>query len=570
MKMKKQCMFLLTMALLWLGTFRVFAATVIPTDVTSPSSGCTLLGIEGKYIVQIPEALARINQIRQEACEEGVRNPATGKPLTSSDYVPIKWSSDLEYIARIRAAEASVTMDHVRTNGKSCFALQSPRAVGSYGEVIAWNFGETMVDGINQWYGEKADWVNQTPGAVTGHYTQMIDPRNFYVGLGTFCSETARYYNTTAGEFSSRTGLDETQGIGIASCIQLLEVNNSYLTNLYTVSGSTSGKYGDRTPLRFTTGMRINDYWGNSLATDGLLVMGTISWSSSNAGIASVDASGTLTAHMCGSAQISAKDTAGHTGSLTFEVEHIEVSDPAVPATCTSSGKTDGSHCSICGEVLTAQEDTNALGHKFSRYTSNNDATALQDGTKTAKCHRCGAIDTVTDKGSKLTPTIQVTASSIPLKTKQKLTTFQVSGLAAGDYVKSWESSKPSIVKVEGNTDGSCIIVAKKKTGLAKLTITLASGKTKTVTIKVQKKAVDTTKITNLKKKMTIKKGQKTALKPVISPISSKKKITYSSSNKRIVTVSKAGIIRAKRTGTAKITVRSGSAKATITVKVRQ
>ncbi len=67
-------------------------------------------------------------------------NPSTGNPLTMADYVPIRWSSDLEYIARIRAAEASVTMAHTRTNGASCFEIQSPNGIRSYGEILAWNW----------------------------------------------------------------------------------------------------------------------------------------------------------------------------------------------------------------------------------------------------------------------------------------------------------------------------------------------------------------------------------------------------------------------------------------------
>lgn len=39
--------------------------------------------------------------------------------------------------------------------------------------------------------------------------------------------------------------------------------------------------------------------------------------------------------------------------------------------------------------------------HSFTNYVSNNDATCIKDGTKTAKCDYCDATDTVTDKGSK-------------------------------------------------------------------------------------------------------------------------------------------------------------------------
>ena len=42
---------------------------------------------------------------------------------------------------------------------------------------------------------------------------------------------------------------------------------------------------------------------------------------------------------------------------------HTEVTDAAVAATCTTSGKTAGKHCSVCNEVITAQEIIPATGH---------------------------------------------------------------------------------------------------------------------------------------------------------------------------------------------------------------
>ncbi|MGN0637276.1 MAG: hypothetical protein ACI4J0_02800 [Huintestinicola sp.] len=44
---------------------------------------------------------------------------------------------------------------------------------------------------------------------------------------------------------------------------------------------------------------------------------------------------------------------------------HTEVIDPAVPATCTETGLTEGSHCSVCDDVIVAQEVVPALGHNF-------------------------------------------------------------------------------------------------------------------------------------------------------------------------------------------------------------
>ena len=46
------------------------------------------------------------------------------------------------------------------------------------------------------------------------------------------------------------------------------------------------------------------------------------------------------------------------------KISHTVVTDPAIPATCTKTGLTEGSHCSVCNEVLKVQQKVPALGHK--------------------------------------------------------------------------------------------------------------------------------------------------------------------------------------------------------------
>lgn len=55
-------------------------------------------------------------------------------------------------------------------------------------------------------------------------------------------------------------------------------------------------------------------------------------------------------------------------------------------------------------EQYTAKDSVNygnPLGHSFTNYVSNNNATCSNDGTKTAQCDRCSETDTITDVGSK-------------------------------------------------------------------------------------------------------------------------------------------------------------------------
>ena len=50
-------------------------------------------------------------------------------------------------------------------------------------------------------------------------------------------------------------------------------------------------------------------------------------------------------------------------------------------------------------------------------------------------------------------------------------------------------------------------------------------------------------------------------LAPILTPITTQQKVTYKTSNKKVCTVSKKGLLTAKKKGTAKITVQSGSKK---------
>jgi hypothetical protein len=327
----------------------VNALTTIPTDVSEASDGCELMGIEGSYIVDTENALKRINEIRYEACKEGVINPDnTDEKLTLADYVPIKWSSDLEYIARIRAAESSITRAHLRTNGESWINMKSLNSVRSYGEVIAWNSSESVIQGINQWYAEKSYWVNQNFNKVSGHYTQMISPSHKYIGLGTFCSENTRYYNTTVGEYSSKNNLDETRGSGINNCVQLIEVNNEYINNTLNISGNTNINAKSSTSLKSTISVSLKNNEGILITTYNIISYNPLTWSSSNPSVASVDENGKVTGIHCGNSVISVVDNK-RSGSVNVTVNHNYVQ--TITKATTSKNGSIVYKCSMCGDV---------------------------------------------------------------------------------------------------------------------------------------------------------------------------------------------------------------------------
>lgn len=69
---------------------------------------------------------------------------------------------------------------------------------------------------------------------------------------------------------------------------------------------------------------------------------------------------------------------------------HTFVTDPAVTATCTTDGRTEGSHCSKCGYVNKAQTIIPALGHNYGAWTEIKSATCTETGVRTRTCSRCG------------------------------------------------------------------------------------------------------------------------------------------------------------------------------------
>ena len=68
---------------------------------------------------------------------------------------------------------------------------------------------------------------------------------------------------------------------------------------------------------------------------------------------------------------------------------HIEVKDAAIAATCESEGKTEGSHCSVCGTVIREQESIAATGHTWDNGKVTKEATCTEAGEKTYTCTTC-------------------------------------------------------------------------------------------------------------------------------------------------------------------------------------
>ena len=71
---------------------------------------------------------------------------------------------------------------------------------------------------------------------------------------------------------------------------------------------------------------------------------------------------------------------------------HTAVTDEAVSATCTETGLTEGSHCSVCGKVLMAQEELPKLDHTPGEWVTVIEPTYTSTGLKELHCAECGEV----------------------------------------------------------------------------------------------------------------------------------------------------------------------------------
>ena len=141
---------------------------------------------------------------------------------------------------------------------------------------------------------------------------------------------------------------------------------------------------------------------------------------------------------------------------------HTAVTDKGCPATCTTAGKTDGSHCSVCNTVIKVQTVINATGHKSSGWITDKAASIGVKGSKHKECTVC----------KKVLETAEIPALSRISISKASVT------LSTSTYAYDGKAKKPGVtVKLNGKTlkNGTDYTVSysnNTKVGTAKVTIT--------------------------------------------------------------------------------------------------
>lgn len=210
--------------------------------------------------------------------------------------------------------------------------------------------------------------------------------------------------------------------------------------------------------------------------------------------------------------------------------------------------------------------------------TSSNEAVAtVKDNTITAIAAGVAEITVVvTVDGRTYTNKVKVTVKESKIEfitgattlKKGKTSTYKVLLTGVTGNV-TFTSSDQNVATVDVNSG----VVTAKNGGTAVISATYTNGTTTLTTSKTLKVVVPTTSIkvkttSANKKTIYIKKGSSHTLGIEVKPFDTTDKLTFKSSNTKVATVSSKGKITAKKTGTTKITITSGTKSVTITVKV--
>ena len=162
----------------------------------------------------------------------------------------------------------------------------------------------------------------------------------------------------------------------------------------------------------------------------------------------------------------------------------------------------------------------------------------------------------------------KIPAESLSIAEGKSLTVY------VGQTLQLTAVQEPSNAEMDVKWKSSSSSVSVSKTGLltpkrsGKATITAKTENDKTATVEV--KAVDAKSVSiDEGKSLTMKVGEALQLNATVLPGQVKTKLTWSSGNKKIATVSKTGLVKAKKKGTVTITVKTANKKkAKITIKV--
>jgi uncharacterized protein YjdB len=297
-----------------------------------------------------------------------------------------------------------------------------------------------------------------------------------------------------------------------------------------------------------------------------------ITWSTSNAAVATVDANGMMTAVSTGSATITATSE-GKNGTATISVSQAAVSTVTVtpsPITMTVGQTTQFTATlkDAGGNVLNGRVVTWASSNPAAATVSANGlVTAVASGSTTITASSEGKSGTAGVTISNVavgSVTVQPQGPSIVQGANVQLsaTVRDVNGNVVTDRLVTWSSSSPQAVVsstgiVTGVAPGTAVITATSEGKSGTTTVTVIQVPVASVTLSPASVSVRTSKTATLT----------ATVKDSLGNVVTNRPITWSSSNNAIATVN-AGLVTGVAIGTATITATAEGKSGTATISV--
>lgn len=296
----------------------------------------------------------------------------------------------------------------------------------------------------------------------------------------------------------------------------------------------------------------------------------TIKWSSSNKKVATVNSKGVVTAVGAGSAVITATSGDGN-ASATCRINVTQKVKKLKFAESTYTVKAGSKKTLVCKVTPASATETNY------KWSSSNKKIATVSSKGVVKGIGAGKV-TITAKTQdgkvKATCTVKVTMPAKGVSLSKTSVTLGIGKTTTVEPIfKPKNTTNKNVTWTSSNYDVADVSssgkITAKKTGSAVITVKTKDGGYK-ATCRVRVVALVKGVFLNTTKK-TVEVGKSFTLKHTLKPANpTNKEVKWSTSNKKIATVSSTGVVKTKGTGTVKITVTTldGGYTATCTVKV--
>lgn len=142
--------------------------------------------------------LDKINKIRKEAYDSGIKL-SDGTVLKKDDYKALKWSSDIEKVARERSAEAIFENGQIRPNGEKVSDLKIREGFSFVSENLDFN-SEGISKAIDNFYFEKKELEKKTSNLTSGNfsnYENIISPKTTHIAIAGFKVEGTNLFSVS-------------------------------------------------------------------------------------------------------------------------------------------------------------------------------------------------------------------------------------------------------------------------------------------------------------------------------------------------------------------------------------